>query len=429
MASVTSSPVITSILAVPGLSTTGVDAAGENGPALVSTHSIYVGVVLDSKHIAWGTCPAPAPSGNPAGLPLKESLAVIRDVVAPAFEGNSMAGYSEMAVRLAALEARSTFTRSLPEANTESQMSRRDLLMGQLGKRDAGPRIETVTVEGPISPSIRLGISEALLKALARAQGSTIAELLAQEYGLSPPRAIIPIHAEARGGQALPLYPQLASLEFKVPGVEPEREMGENGEQLQRLTRQLSERIAAAAGGKRPFLHLNVNGGLGRLYQNDIGKILGALYGLQRAAAPVALRVEDPVFGDDLKTTSGLMAELGDLLRMRSMSVQLVAGASINASGDVWTTLEQSSAQMIRLSMVRLGTIHETMAAALACRDKGVAVLLSGAPAELLAQVALALGPALVAAPDGPAGLEELYGAMARNSAWLLSKRRIDSDG
>jgi methylaspartate ammonia-lyase len=327
-----------------------------------------------------------------------------------------------MASRLEELEAPATFTRPLPEVKSAGQVSRRDVLTGRLGKRDAKPRTETITVDKPLNSAIRFGVSEALLRALAMAQGETITEVLVREYGLPLSRRVIPIHTEVKGGQAMPLYPQLASLEFRLPGVDPEKELGENDERLQRLTRQLSERIAEATSGTRPTLHLNVNGGLGRLYQNNNGKILGALYGLQRVAAPLTLRIEDPVLDDDFQARSRMLAEIRDLLRMRSMSLQLVAGAGISELGDVETLLNANAAHMIRLSMVRLGTIHETMTAIIACQDQGFGVLLSGAPAEILGNVALATQPELAAAPDDAAGLEALYGAMARTATWLSRK-------
>jgi methylaspartate ammonia-lyase len=395
------------------------------------TQSIHVGVVLDAKRVAWGTCPAAAAgrtSETSAALPLKESLGAIRDIVAPALEGKSLAPFAEMASQLAELEAPVTITRVLPEVEATGQVSRRELITGQLGKQVTGARVETIRVNRPLSPAIRFGISEALLKALAMAQGVTVAELLTEEYGLSRPRTIVPLHAEVKGGQAIPLYPQLASLELRLPGVDPVRELGEKNERLQRLVRQLSERVIAAAGGDRPLLHLSVGGGLGRLYHYDVGKILGALYGLERAAAPVALRVEDPLLDDDLRAQCKMLAELCNLLRMRGMTLQLVAGAAIEGLGDVSTILNADAAHMIRLSMLRLGTIHDTMTAAIACREKRVGVLLSGAPAETLGNVALAIKPELVAAPDNDAGIDELYGAMARTAAWLLSRRRMVSE-
>jgi methylaspartate ammonia-lyase len=361
-------------------------------------------------------------------LALKESLVAIREIVAPVFQGKSLSPFAEMASQLGALEAPFTVTRSLPEVEAAGRLSRREIITGQLSRQDARARVETVTVDEPLSPAIRFGVSEALLKALAMVQGVTVAELLAEEYSLPHPRTIAPLHVEVKGGQEIPLYPQLASLEFRLPGVDPERELGENDQRLQRLTRQLSERVVAAASGKRPFLHLNVSGGFGRLHHNEIGKILGALYGLERAAAPIALRVEDPVLDDDLRVQCEMLAKLRDLLRMRGMTLQLVAGAGIDGFSDVEAVLNADAAHMIRLSMVRLGTIHDTMAAAIACRGKSIGVLLSGAPAEILGNVALAIKPELVAAPNRGAGMDELYGAMARTAAWLLSKRDQDSE-
>ena len=79
----------------------------------------------------------------------------------------------------------------------EPRLSRRDLLLGparlwqSLGSEDKSPATsestETVTVERPLHRAIRYGVSQALLQAAAWARGVTMAEVLAEEWGLPRP--------------------------------------------------------------------------------------------------------------------------------------------------------------------------------------------------------------------------------------------------
>ena len=88
----------------------------------------------------------------------------------------------------------------------------------------------------------------------------------------------------------------------------------------------LRQRVAELGGEDyRPVLHIDVYGTLGLAFQDDLEKISVYLTGLEKAAAPLKLRLEGPV---DSGSKEGQIEALARLRRMRSdrgSKVEIVA--------------------------------------------------------------------------------------------------------
>jgi methylaspartate ammonia-lyase len=189
-------------------------------------------------------------------------------------------------------------------------------------------------------------------------------------------------------------------------------------------------RVRLVEGGQQcPLtIHLDAGGNLGRLFDDNAGKILGALYGLKQAASPCPIRVQDPLIMDDLDAQIQALSQLRDYLRMRQMSLQLVAGAKINSLEDVQAFARAKAAHMLHLVMPQLGTIQEIILAIQACQTNGVGILLEGLSSPFTAQVALATQPELVTYPQdrpGDGGVAIFHDEMARTLAWLANKESV----
>lgn len=465
------SPLITSILTAPGLGTSEDKAfsnprasqtLGAASPADLDTpfsgeEMISVGLVLDGERVAWGDCVAATDMGKSeyaTPFPAADGVAVVQKIIAPLLQGQPLIGFRQPAASVEKLKETVTVTRTLPQpepADERSQpeasdernrrFSRRDLFTGQLWSDeeagDTSPRTEEVTVERPIHPAIRYGVSQALLAATAMARNLTMAEVVTHEYDLPSPATAVPVHAEVGS-----LWPQaaeagircrVASLGYTIAGDEVEEELGRSGEILQRQVRQLRERIAgltvdSAGQPYQPAIRVNARGGFGTLYQHDAGKILGSLYGLEQAAKPCLLRVVDPVVMDSRQAQIETMLQLKKYVRLRRLSLQLVADSWIRSPDDVSTFLQAEAADVIHLNMARLGGLSQTIEAVLACREQGVAVMLEGSPAEsrFAAHVALATQPHLIVArlDRGGIGLSSILNEMSRTLVWLAARAK-----
>jgi methylaspartate ammonia-lyase len=221
---------------------------------------------------------------------------------------------------------------------------------------------------------------------------------------------------------------RIASLPHALVDDIPEQ-LGREGERLVQYARWLRERIPQLGGEDyRPAIHLDVHGALGRIFEGNLGKILGFLYGLRRAVEPYPLRVESPVIMDSLSAQVETMARLRDYLRARKLDVQLVVDEWANSPADVRAFISAGAADMIQIKTPVLGSLHNAIEAVLACQAAGVGVLLGGSCAEtdlsarITCHVALALRPELLMAKPGmdvDGGVTLMQNEMARTLAWI----------
>jgi methylaspartate ammonia-lyase len=262
------------------------------------------------------------------------------------------------------------------------------------------------------------------LAALATLRNMTVAEVICQEYGLPRPEAPVPLMLELALEQ-LPgedLWQQVAALSLTFTGDDPADQLGVRGGRMLRLVRQLKELVVHMShGGAEPLIYVSLDGGLGRLHDQSLGKVLGSIYGLEQAAGPYTVLASDPVRFEDQPEQIEKMAELKELVRKRGMSVQLVARAGLSTLDDVRAFLEADVVHAFYLDSLRLGGLNETIEAALAIRQAGKKTLLAGGDSGVLGQLALALRPDLVD-PGYPAGSYVLSHEVDRTLAWMLTR-------
>lgn len=431
-------PAITTILVVPGFGIV-YDRAD---PASYQTQEIIsIGLVLDGRQIAWGDCVAPRDSYLTEYPPfdMTEGIATLKKTVIPILQGQTLGSFRDLAARIDALSEQVTITRPLPQPEPEAQpkgISRRDLFLGRLSALtgDDKPRTEEVTITRLIHPAIRYGLSQALLAALATTRDLTVTEVIAQEYSLSLPQGPVPIQVEIKDAPAIAagslVARQVAALGYTTTGQDAKGELGSYGEVLQRNVRDISKQLPQAY---QPVLHLNLRGGLGQLYHNTAGRILGNFMGLEQTAELCPLRVEDPVILDDRQAQIELLLKLKGYVQRRKLNLQLAAGAWADTPEDVKALAEAEAVDMIHLQPSRLGSIHQTIEAILACQQRGIGVLLGSSPTDtdrslqVAGHIALATQPTLLQAKPGqPAevSVARLHNEMARTLAWIEARNR-----
>jgi len=371
------------------------------GPEVVS-----VGMAVNDGPLCWGAC---TPLGDDDPSPA-DAVRTLRRIVRPALQNALPPNFLDLSARLGELTETVTRTHSLPPpVRAGGAVSRRDLLTGRPWLPRPFPT-KTVTVQQPLHPAILFGVSVALLRAMAAARGLPPADFLAEACRLSPPDAPLPLHADIEesdpGAVDAFILRRVASVGYAVPAGNRKTAAGPNAERLQRNVRRLKERLLAILpSDRRPILHLNLRGVLGDLYGDNIGKILGALYGLRRAAEPYPLRVENPLCAERSDVLLERLAQLGELLRLRGVAVELAQGEGIHSAAAVDALRQTGAVTMARLSAPRLGGLHATLSLAQTCAEAGLSALLDGEfarfpdAADVLTDVALVLRPAFFAVP------------------------------
>jgi methylaspartate ammonia-lyase len=449
-----SDPTITSILTVPGLSTivqtpnlrttppealSEASSRGTAGPTL--GRIVSVGLVLDGEKIAWGQCLASTDNqlpDYPDGLQAAEAVNTIHQIIRPGLVGRRLTSFRELAARQESLTETAVILETVPQENPERKgITRRELITGFLGSRAAAnggrPQTREVAIERSIHPAIRNGVSQALLKARALVQGVTMAEVIGEEYSIDigDEPAAIQAEIDARPDEeilaeiqkVIRLLP--ATLGLTLSRDNPKEDLGEQGEILQRTVRRIRDQLLALAPDYySPLLHVNVHSGLAQLHDHQLGKILGDLAGLEQAAAPYEIGIENPIARDGPQLEIEAMQRLKEFIRIRGMAVQLAAGDHLETLEAIKSYAEAGATDKIRIAINHLGGIQQSIEAILICREQGVGVLLDSEPFDMVAHVALATQPDRVAidARQGAIKIAQFRDEIMRILVWLEAR-------
>lgn len=235
-----------------------------------------------------------------------------------------------------------------------------------------------------VEAGIQSGIQQALLNAVAATRGERPAAVLAREYGLSTGTGValklipeVPDYAATAELFARVLASAAEGVGYRLTVAESGSIVGPEAADIQRFTRELKERVTGD--DRTPELYLALNGALGQLTGDPrlaVGKIGGMLVGLERAAAPLNLVIEDPVRLDDATMQIAVLKQLEEFLRFRNSGVRLATSA-FSSPEDVEFAASALSACTFTFKPLREGDIERTLRAAAAARQAAPAVYVS----------------------------------------------------
>lgn len=391
---------------------------------------VSIGLVLEDGRVAWGDCVGVAYAGKAGRDPVFRSeagMAAIRQVVAPFLEGKEVSSFRPLA------QETDRLTETVEVERPKERLSRREFLSVPRRLLEAGEGLrptERTTAHRPLHTAVRYGVTQALLAAVAMVRGVTMAEVIAEEWGVPLPIEPVPIHAQSgadRYGNAEKMIARrLSSLPHALVDDIP-TQIGPDGSALLHYVRWLKERVQRLGSADyRPTFHLDVHGGLGRICDHNLGRLLGHLYALEKAADPYPLRIESPLILESRDAQIEAMARLREYIRLRGMTVRLVADEWANTLEDIRAFVEAGAADMIQVKMPDLGGVHNTVDAVLACRAGGVEAFLGGScietdiSARVSVHVALATRPAMMLAKPGM-GVDEAVMLVSNEMARTLA--------
>lgn len=372
-----------------------------------TAQTVSVGLVLDSGQVAWGDCGGvayPGKAGRAGVFHSRKGIETIQQLVAPLLIGCQVQEFRPLAEQVEDVQETVTLERSLPERERGNDLSRRELFQTAARVFNQQPPSIQKTVTQPIHPAVRYGVSQALLQAAALDHNLTPTQVICREWGLPLPRTRVPLHGQCgsdrfRGALKM-IQRRLPSLPHALVDNIPEQ-VGREAIQLIRYVRWLKARIQELQDSSyRPTLHLDVHGGLGRVFDNDLGRILGGLYALEQAADPLPLRIESPLIMDTRREQIETLQTLREYLDFRNMNVKLVADEWANTLTDIEAFLEAEAAHMIQIKMPDLGGIQNSIEAVLRCREKNTEAFLGGSCAETDLSARTAVHAALAVQPD-----------------------------
>jgi methylaspartate ammonia-lyase len=358
--------------ATPGF--TAVRQAGE---------SVSVMFILEDGQVAYGDCAAVQYSGAGGRDPLflaEEFIPVLEREITLLFKGTEITTFKEMAL--------------LADGH-------RDSVTGK-----------------PLHTAIRYGVTQACLDAVAKSRGKLMAQIVAEEYGLSVSDKLIPIFSQSGDDR----YMNTDKMILKGSEVLPHalfnntEKVGENGVKLAEYVEWLNARIKHLRKSESysPVFHIDVYGNLGPVFNYDLEKIADYLGELEKKAAPFRLRIEGPVDMGEREAQIAALRDLRSLTDKKGVNVEIVADEWCNTYEDVVDFTDAKAGHMAQVKTPDLGGVNNTIDAILYCKAHGMGAYQGGTcnetdrSAQVCTQIAMATQPVQILAKPGM-GVDEGY--------------------
>lgn len=265
--------------------------------------------------------------------------------------------------------------------------------------RENAARLDRMEVHGePLHMALRYGMSQVLLQATAAERRITMAEVLADEFGLKLARRPAPLLGSCGGSwyenvdkailRKLPFFPQTAMVRL------------DQVEELPRYAAWIAQRVReVGASGYQPTLHYDLHGLLSLKVGDDVDEAVRYLRQVEEASGPHPVLFEDPLDAGGKKDQIRIMRELRRALPKAGSRIRLIADEWCNTRADVEEFVDSGCCDLIQIKMPDLGGIDNTVMACMKCTSGGVGIYLGGSCNETDVSARISSHLALVVQP------------------------------
>ena len=368
---------------------------------------LLVGVQVNGFPTGWGECVGllddPSISYN-----LGAATSTIHKIVKPALQERPFTNIRDLYQRLETLLEPVTYLDTIEAPPQQTGVSRRSIITGIFQESDPETRkIQERLGERPLPPNLQFGICQAILNAFAYARNQTPAKLLKANYELSPAKKSLGLHVEvtddnmAKVDSVLKL--QVKSLGYTIRTNKPQKTLGDKGDKLENLVKQLTAWIATKSVDLNLAIHLNVNGAMTGIFGTNIGHILRLFNALEEGGAPYQVRVENLSKETEQEKPTMIYRQLQSFLSYKEKPVQLWVGYPYYSLNAIELFIDSGKIDGLHLDVTQMGNLNGVMTIIANCQEKDIPVMVSGGNdargVETAVSVAIATGADLITGP------------------------------
>jgi methylaspartate ammonia-lyase len=367
-----------------------------------SGEAVSVMILLEDGQVAYGDCAAVQYSGAGGRDPLflaEDFIPVIEQDIKPRLVGRELNSFKQLAEEID----------SLVDAKT-----------GKL-----------------IHTALRYGVTQAILDAVSKAKHKLMCEVVAEEYNTTVSEAAIDIFTQSGDNR----YDNADKMIIKGAQVLPhalinnvEEKLGKNGELLLEYVSWLKNRVLSlrTSDSYNPVLHIDVYGTIGAAFNLDTERMVAYFRDLEKAAAPLKLRIEGPMDVEDREKQMLALKKITARLHEEKINVEVVADEWCNTLEDIKYFADNNAGDMLQIKTPDLGGINNTIEAVLYCKEKGVGAYQGGTcnetdrSAQVCVHLAMATKPVQILAKPGMGvdeGIMIVYNEMQRILAMRQARK------
>ncbi len=285
--------------------------------------------------------------------------------------------------------------------------------------------------------SIRYGVTQAILEAVAYEQKLTMCEVVLNEYGLKAD--LTPVRINAQSGDER--YTNVDKMILKKVGMMPhglinnvKEKLGEDGQKFLDWVTWVKNRITEIGDADyKPVMRYDVYGCMGYAFNDDLDKVFEYLLKVADACAPYEVFIEMPI---DLKSNAKQlegMKYLRKRLDEAGSRLKLIIDEYANTYEEIVEWVDAKGADMVQVKTIDLGGINNIIEAVLYCKSHGVLAYQGGTCNEtdksalVCANLAVATKPFAMAGKPGM-GVDEGVMIVSNEQERLLAILKAKMD-
>ncbi|PBB14301.1 methylaspartate ammonia-lyase [Mesorhizobium loti] len=233
--------------------------------------------------------------------------------------------------------------------------------------------------------AIEYGVSQALLRAAAHLQRTTMAEIVCSEFNLPLPTRRIPIYCQSGDAREINVDKMILKAVDVLPHglINSRQKFGIDGQAFMEFVKWVAGRTREIGGpGYHPVLHFDVYGWIGLEIGLEPQRIADFICRVAESVPGFTLNVEAPA---DFGSTQGQIenyAEIVSILDSRGSSARIVADERCNTLEDIRRFAEARAAHLVQIKTPDVGSIADTARAVLICKASKVGAYVGGSCTE-----------------------------------------------
>lgn len=241
------------------------------------------------------------------------------------------------------------------------------------------------SVEPPLPAAVRYGASQALLAASAQVRQLTMAEVVAQSFGLNAPTDSIPMFAQSGDDRHLNVDKMVMKRVDILPhGLINSREkFGPDGETFLDYAKWVAARAQElGAEDYNPVLHFDMYGWVGLGYSQEPSKVAEFIARTADAVAGHQLHIEAPA---DYRTKAAQLDNYAAIVReleKLGSDAKVVADEYCNTLADIRDFCDAKAAHLVQIKTPDVGSLFDTARAIAYAKATGIGAYCGGTSAE-----------------------------------------------
>ncbi|MER9690206.1 methylaspartate ammonia-lyase [Mesorhizobium sp. M0139] len=277
--------------------------------------------------------------------------------------------------------------------------------------------------------AIEYGVSQALLRAAAHIQRTTMAEIICSEFDLPLPTRSVPIYCQSGDAREINVDKMILKGVDVLPHglINSRQKFGVDGQTFMEFVKWVATRTRQIGRpGYHPVLHFDVYGWIGQEIGLEPQRIADFICRVADTVPDFTLNIESPADFGSTKAQIENYAKIVSMLDDRGSSARIVVDERCNTLEDIRLFVEAKATHLVQIKTPDVGSIADTARAVLFCKENKVGAYVGGSCTEtdLSAQasvhVSMATQADMMLAKPGM-GVDEAFSIVGNEQSRLLA--------